>query len=155
MAFIGNASSHYPEFFERFRGYADALNAVAAPVLSTLQVDAITTERSGYEATCELLQRGERFDAILAASDLIAMGAVHALQDHQISVPAQVSVVGFDDLPAASLVNPPLTTVVQDTRLAGEVLVDSLLRQIHNEPAENRVLPTRLVVRRSCGAVGG
>ena len=155
VAFIGNASSHYPEFFERYRGYADALNAVAAPVLSTLQVDAITTERSGYEATCELLQRGERFDAILAASDLIAMGAVHALQDHQISVPAQVSVVGFDDLPAASLVNPPLTTVVQDTRLAGEVLVDSLLRQIHNEPAENRVLPTRLVVRRSCGAVGG
>ena len=155
VAFIGDASSHYPEFFERYRGYADALETAAAPLLRTLQVDAITTERSGYEATCELLQRGEPFDAILAASDLIAMGAVHALQDHQIGVPGQVSVVGFDDLPAASLVNPPLTTVMQDTRLAGEVLVDSLLRQIHNEPAANRVLPTRLIVRRSCGAISG
>jgi DNA-binding LacI/PurR family transcriptional regulator len=49
------------------------------------------------------------------------------------------------------LANPPLTTVMQDTRLAGEALVDGLLRSVHGEPAENRVLPTRLVVRRSCG----
>ena len=152
IAFLGHASSHYPEFFERYRGYAEALNRVGAPVQQTLQVDAITTEESGYTAACELLKRAQPFDAIVAASDLIAIGALRALQERRIDVPAQVSVVGFDDIPAASLTNPPLTTVMQDTRLAGEVLVETLLRLVRDEPAEGRVLPTRLVVRRSCGA---
>jgi DNA-binding LacI/PurR family transcriptional regulator len=74
------------------------------------------------------------------------------LQEHRIDVPGAVSVVGFDDIPAATLANPPLTTVMQDTRLAGEVLVETLLRSIRAEPAQDRTLPTRLVVRRSCGA---
>ena len=63
--------------------------------------------------------------------------------------------VGFDDLPAASLTNPPLTTVMQDTRMAGEVLVDTLLKLVRDEPAKGQVMPTRLVVRRSCGAGSG
>lgn len=152
VAFIGNASSHYPEFFERYQGYAAALNAAGVPLLEALQVDSITTEQAGFAATSDLLRRGERFDAILAASDLIGIGAIRALQDHGIDVPAQVSLVGFDDIPAANMVNPALTTVLQDTHLAGEVLVDTLLQQVRDEPAEDRVLPTRLVVRRSCGA---
>ena len=56
---------------------------------------------------------------------------------------------------SAGLANPPLTTIAQNTRLAGEVLVDTLLRQIRDQPAEARMLPTRLVVRRSCGAGAG
>jgi len=152
LAFIGDASSHYPEFFERYRGYAAALDAAGAVLIDALQVDAITTEQAGYAATSELLLRGEPFDAILAASDLIGIGAMNALQDHGIEVPTQVSVVGFDDIPAANLVSPALTTVMQDTRIAGEALVDTLLRQVREEPAVNLVLPTRLVIRRSCGA---
>jgi DNA-binding LacI/PurR family transcriptional regulator len=152
IAFLGSASGHYPEFLERYRGYSEALTAAGAPVSTALQVDAITMEQSGHEAACELLARGEPFDAIVAASDLIAIGALRALQERRIDVPGTVSVVGFDDIPAAMLSNPPLTTVMQDTRLAGEALVDSLLRSVHGEPAENKVLPTRLVVRRSCGS---
>ena len=156
IAFLGSASSHYPEFSERYRGYADALNQAGVTVSERLQVDAITMEKSGYTAACELLDRRESFDAIVAASDLIAIGALRALQEHHIDVPGAVSVVGFDDIPAATLANPPLTTVMQDTRLAGEVLVDTLLRSIRAEPAEDRTLPARLVVRKSCGgkAVG-
>ena len=90
-----------------------------------LQVDAITMEQSGYEAACELLARGEPFDAIVAASDLIAIGALRALQERRIDVPGAVSVVGFDDIPAASLANPPLMMGECRTRaLAGEALVD-------------------------------
>jgi DNA-binding LacI/PurR family transcriptional regulator len=151
IAFLGSASGHYPEFLERYRGYSEALRTASATVSAVLQVDAITMEQSGYEAACELLARGESFDAIVAASDLIAVGALRALQERGIDVPGAVSVVGFDDIPAASLANPPLTTVMQDTRLAGEALVDSLLCSVHGEPAENKVLPTRVVVRRSCG----
>jgi DNA-binding LacI/PurR family transcriptional regulator len=152
VAFLGTASSQYPEFLERHRGYSRALKDAGILAHRRLQVDSITTERCGYTATCELLDRGARFDAIVAASDLIAMGAIHALQERHIDVPTQVAIVGFDDIPAATLTNPPLTTVAQDTRLAGEVLVETVLRQIRNEPAEAKMLETRLVVRQSCGA---
>ena len=152
LAFIGDASDHYPEFMERYRGYAEAITTVGETVNPAAQVNAISTELSGYEAATQLLNQGIGFDAIVAASDLIAIGAMHALQERHIEVPKQVSVVGFDDIPAASMTNPPLTTVMQDTRRAGEVLVDTLLRLVSNEHAEGTVLPTKLVVRRSCGA---
>jgi DNA-binding LacI/PurR family transcriptional regulator len=115
-------------------------------------VDAITTEEAGYAAARELLRREVPFDAIVGASDPTALGAMRALQEQQLEVPGRISVVGFDDIPAAGLANPPLTTIAQNTRLAGEVMVDTLLRRIRNEPAEASVLPVRLVVRRSCGA---
>jgi len=152
IAFLGHASSHYPEFQERFRGYAEALGNAGITVDPALQVDAITTERSGYEAAAQLLARGAEFDGIMGASDLIAIGAMHALREHGREVPQAVSVVGFDDIPAAAFSHPPLTTIVQDTRAAGEVLVETLLRLVHNEPTSDRLLPARLVVRKSCGA---
>jgi DNA-binding LacI/PurR family transcriptional regulator len=152
LAFLGGASRGCPEFLDRYRGFLQALREAGLPATLGLQVDAITTEEAGYAAATELLARRLEFDAIVAASDLIALGAMRALQEQRIDVPAAVSVVGFDDIPAAALANPPLTTIAQNTRLAGEVLVDTLLRQIRDEPAQAQVLPTRLVVRRSCGA---
>jgi len=74
---------------------------------------------------------------------------IDAMQESGLDVPRDVSVVGFDDIPAASHTNPPLTTVVQDTRRAGDLLVETLLRQIAGDPAANSVIPTRLVVRKS------
>jgi DNA-binding LacI/PurR family transcriptional regulator len=152
IAFLGNASDHYPEFMERYRGYAEALGASGLKAAAQLRCDALSAEQSGYEAAMQLLASGAHFDAIVAASDLIAMGALRALQERHIEVPGSVSIVGFDDIPSASLTNPPLTTVAQDTRRAGETLVDTLLRLITDDHAEGTVLPTRLVVRKSCGA---
>jgi DNA-binding LacI/PurR family transcriptional regulator len=149
IAFLGTATSHYPEFFDRYRGYERAMMEAAVATSSSLQVDAITTEESGFHAASELLARGVTFDALVAASDLIAIGALRALQESGIDVPRQVGVVGFDDIPAASHTNPPLTTVMQDTRRAGDLLVETLLRQIAGDAATNSVIPTRLVVRRS------
>jgi DNA-binding LacI/PurR family transcriptional regulator len=152
IAFLGGASGHYPEFLERYRGYTAALDAHGIAVQPQLQVDAITLEQAGHTATMTLLDRNVPVDGIVAASDLIAIGALRALKERGIAVPGDVSVVGFDDIPAASLANPPLTTVMQDTSLAGEMLVDAVLRSVRAEPAENRVIPTKLVVRSSCGA---
>jgi DNA-binding LacI/PurR family transcriptional regulator len=149
IAFLGHATTHYPEFFDRYRGHERALLEARASTSSALQVDAITTEDAGFQAVRELQRRGVQFDAVVAASDLIAIGALRALQESGIDVPREVSLVGFDDIPAASHTNPPLTTVVQDTRRAGDLLVETLLRQIAGDPAENSVIPTRLVVRKS------
>ncbi len=152
LAFLGGASRGCPEFLDRYRGFLQALREAGLLAAPGLQVDAITTEEAGYAAATELLARRLEFDAIVGASDLIALGALRALQERRIEVPAAVSVIGFDDIPAAALASPPLTTIAQNTRLAGEVLVDTLLRWIRDEPVQAQVLPTRLVVRRSCGA---
>ena len=153
IAFLGAASNHYPEFMERNRGYSHALASAGFLPSPILQVDAISTEQSGYEAARALIGRGERFDAVFAASDLIAVGALRAFQEAGIAVPTDIAIVGYDDIGAASLVNPPLTTVVQDSLLAGETLVETLLKLVHGEPAESIVLPARLAIRASCGAI--
>ena len=152
IAFLGHASNHYPEFFERYRGYAHALLTEDHRVQPALQVDAVTTEQSGYDAVTRLLEKGLPFDAIFAASDLIAIGAMKALHERGLRVPEDVAVAGFDDIPMAGFVNPSLSTVQQDTKLAGQVLVESLLQLINGEAVESRTLPVKLALRRSSGA---
>jgi DNA-binding LacI/PurR family transcriptional regulator len=149
IAFLGDASNHYPEFHDRYRGACEAQKSNGIRVVPARQVDAITTEQSGYDATMELIQRKVKFDAVFAASDLIAIGAMRALVENDLDVPHAVAIVGFDDIPAASLAHPPLTTVQQDYRRAGEVLVDALLKQIRNEKADTTALPAKLVIRKS------
>ena len=146
---VGNATSHYPEFFARWRGYASALERSGLEQDPALQIDALNSEEDGHLAARTLLARRERFDAMLCASDTIAVGVLRALREAGRDVPGDVALVGFDDIPAARLTNPPLSSVVQDSRLAGEILVDTLIRQISGLPVANAVLPVRLVVRGS------
>lgn len=149
IAFLGDASRHFPEFQERYRGHLQALHTRGIVPDDALQVDAESSQYSGRRALESLQARDVPFDAIFAASDLIAIGAIGALSEQGIDVPFEVAVAGYDDIPMASFVNPPLTTVQQDTRRAGELLVDSLIRLIHNESVESRMLPMKLVIRRS------
>lgn len=152
IAFLGQADEHFPEFAERYRGLCAALAENGIAPNPELQVDAYTTEEEGYEAARLLLERGIAFDAVFAASDLIAMGAMRALAEAGRKLPEDVAIVGFDDIPAASLTNPPLTTIKQDLRSAGELLVETLLCRIDGQEQPPRTLPTRLIVRRSCGS---
>ena len=153
FAFIGEASSHAPEFFDRYLGHCKALKDKNLTVDEQLQVDAVSTEESGYKAAQSLIESGKAFDAVFGASDLIAIGAMKALQDHGIQVPEQVAVVGFDDIPMASFTFPPLTTAKQNTKLAGELLVDSLIKLINEEEVSTTLMPTSLIVRKSCGSM--
>ncbi|MEO6264309.1 MAG: LacI family DNA-binding transcriptional regulator [Luteimonas sp.] len=155
IAFLGDASSHYPEFLERYRGCDEALRAVGGHIDPALQVDAESAEEAGRAACRELLGRGVPFDAVFAASDLIALGAMRALGEQGLRVPEDVAVVGFDDIPTARFANPPLTTVAQDTTRAGELLVETLMQLVCEQPATSITLPVSLVVRRSSGAAGG
>lgn len=147
IAFLGDATDHYPEFRDRYRGCADALAQAGLEVVA--QVHALSSEEEGARAAQELLARGAAFDGIVAASDLIALAAMRALAGAGLRVPADVAVVGFDDIPAAGLANPPLTTVAQDAGAAGRTLVETLLGRIRDQPVASMTLPTRLVVRRS------
>ena len=97
------------------------------------------------------MARGIPFDAVFAASDLIAIGAMHALKEAGLRVPEDVAVVGFDGTPMSRFSNPPLTTVVQDTSKAGELLVDTLLQLIRDQPAQSTTMAPTLQVRTSSG----
>ena len=153
VAFLGAATPAAPEFRDRYLGLCDALTAAGIESNPSLLVEVIdSTEQAGYAAVGELLARNVAFDALFCASDLIAIGAMRALVDAGRRVPEDVSLVGFDDQPAAALCNPPLTTVAQDTKRAGEALVDTLVRAIRGEPIESEVLTPRLVVRASCSS---
>jgi DNA-binding LacI/PurR family transcriptional regulator len=149
IAFIGTATDAAPEFLDRHMGYARALEAGGLVRSLTLHVDALSGETDGYDAAKRLIARGEPFDAIVCASDLIALGAMRALQEAGRAIPGDVAVTGFDDILSAGLANPPLTTVTQQPGEAGAMLVDTLLKLVRKEPAESRMIPARIVVRRS------
>lgn len=149
IAFIGRCDDGYPEFRARYRGYCDALAARGLKFDRDLQVDALTLESSGVSATEQLLASGTAFDALFCASDLIAIGAMQALKDRELALPQDVAVVGFDNIPAAAQASPPLTTVQQNARLAGEVLVDTLIARIDNKDVTPELLPVELIVRDS------
>ena len=149
IAFLGEATQHYPEFFERYNGYAEALADAGLKVDEDLREVAESTQDSGYRAMVSLLDRNVRFDGVFAASDLIAIGAMRALEERGLAIPGDVAVAGFDDVPAAAFAHPPLTTVRQDTNEAGTILVDRLLSLIRGEKIEPAILPISLVVRKS------
>ncbi|WP_193048845.1 LacI family DNA-binding transcriptional regulator [Pseudoalteromonas undina] len=148
-AFIGDASDHSPEFFARFNGFKDALQQNGITLNERKIANAISTEESGYHATRSLIANNITFNALFAASDLIAIGAIRALKEANINVPKDVAVIGFDNISIASYINPPLTTIEQNTTIAGQMLVANLLKLIRGEQVQSTLLPPRLIARGS------
>jgi LacI family transcriptional regulator len=138
----------------RLHGYEDALRAAGIEPDEDLVVEADWTPRRAAEATSLLLQRKPGVTALFVHNDTMAIGAMSALAAAGRRVPADVAVVGCDDVPFAEFLAPPLTTVHVPLAETGEQAVDLLLRCIRGEPApDERVrLPVSLVVRASCGA---
>lgn len=153
IAFIGQTSPRSPEFSARHNGYAQALFSADTAPDPSLKVDADNLEELGYHAAQQLLDSGANFDAIFAVTDVIAIGAMRALQDAGRKVPDDVAVVGFDDMPLAAHVSPTLTTVRQDIRLASDGLVDAIVGLIEDKPVESTLMAPKLIVRQSCGAL--
>jgi DNA-binding LacI/PurR family transcriptional regulator len=151
IAYIGRKRRGSPEHAARYDGYARALLEAGVECDDKLRVPADNSERLGYAAVKELLERGQPFDGLFASTDLIAIGAMRALADNGKTVPGDVSVVGFDDMPLAAHVTPALTTVQQNAEIAGTGLVANLVGLIEGRPIESRLMAPKLIVRDSCG----
>ncbi|NJO13703.1 MAG: LacI family transcriptional regulator [Rhizobiales bacterium] len=148
ILFLGDTEA--PEAEQRFRGYRQAHEQAGLALDDDLIVPAHFEVHSGEAAVRSAIARGLRFDAVFAASDLIAIGAIRALTRSGIRVPEDVSVVGYDNIPAARLVTPQLTTIDQDANLAGRMLVSKLIDK-GDGPAISQRLETSLLIRESCG----
>lgn len=155
IAFLGEVTDRCPEFKGRHQGYLAAHEVAGIAVEPALTVPTQGPEAGGFEAMGQLLASGRAFDAVFAASDLIAIGAVRRLLGAGLRVPEDVAVVGFDDIHAARCLTPPLTTVRQDPARAADLLVDTLLRVIDGERGSREQLMPTLVVRDSCGGAAG
>jgi LacI family transcriptional regulator len=142
----------WPSAAARFEGYREALHAAAVPPAPELvERGADWGLESGHAATDRLLAAGTPFSAIFAHSDLIALGAIRRLRAEGLRVPEDVSVVGYDDVPIAAYVDPPLTTVHQPMREVGELAATLILDRIAGVERDGgpHLLPARLVVRQS------
>jgi DNA-binding LacI/PurR family transcriptional regulator len=133
---------------DRTEGWRRAV--LAAGLDDTLIGQGDFTMASGGAALRDLLDRVPDLDAVFAASDLMAAGAISALRERGRSVPDDVAVVGFDDSSAALNAEIPITTVHQPSRLMGEQMASMLLDLLRGQPTEReRVMPTRMVLRAS------
>jgi DNA-binding LacI/PurR family transcriptional regulator len=146
ILFLGGSD---PEAMQRRRGYLDALAEAEIEVDQRLICQVEFEFESAESAVSRLLRRGFQFDGIVSTSDLIALGAIRALRRGGLSVPADVSVVGYDDMLLSRLSTPALTTIRQDTFRAGQLLVASILDASFDDAPG--YLPTELIVRESCG----
>jgi LacI family transcriptional regulator len=136
----------------RVKGYREALAAHNVPVEDQLIRAGEFTEQGGYDGTRELLRLSPRPTAIFAANDLMAIGAYQALREANVSVPDEMAVVGFDDISAASLVHPTLTTIAQFPyelgKRAAELMFDRLRGQTTGR-GRHLEMPFELIVRES------
>jgi LacI family transcriptional regulator len=138
---------------DRLAGYQEALALHNVPSDPTLVVEGDFTEDGGYYAMQQLID-GEP-DAVFVASDTMALGALRLLREINLSVPGDVALTGFDDMPFAARTQPPLTTVRQPIRRLGSTAVDILIDLVEqrNVASQRVILPTELVIRESCGAL--
>jgi LacI family transcriptional regulator len=156
VAMISGPDSHQCSR-DRIAGYRSAMEDAGIPIDPVLIRPGRFSQAAGYEQTCALLDLPEPPTAIFAGSDAQAMGVYNALHARGLSVPHDMSVVGFDDVAIASLVTPALTTVRQPLNEMGRTATRMLLRNIAQEPLDSiRVeLTTTLVVRDSCALFTG
>lgn len=140
---------------DRSDGYRKALEERGREVDEDLIAEGDFTEMGGYYAMQRLLLA--RPDAVFAASDIMAIGAMRAAREAGLSIPAELAFVGFDDLPLTSQPDPQLTTIRQPVYQFGVKAVEILNDLIENglTPARRVIMDTELVIRDSCGAFRG
>ncbi|WP_128895245.1 LacI family DNA-binding transcriptional regulator [Longirhabdus pacifica] len=149
IAYIsGPANSHDNEL--RLQGYKNALNHHQLPYRSKWKISGEFTREGGYKATKMLIAQNDLPEGIFYGNDEMAVGGLQALKENGITVPEDISVIGFDDIQLSEFVSPPLTTMKQPKYEAGALAVHLIFQLLSNEKVENYYkLSTELVERES------
>jgi LacI family transcriptional regulator len=152
LVFVGGPRNS-PDSSERFAGFRQAMQRAGLPCPARPRVNGGFTEAGGARAVRELLGDRDAPDAIVCGNDEMAVGALSALRELKVRVPADVAVTGFDDLAISRHLHPALTTVAQPMRDIGAQGVRAVLARVAEPtaPRQATVLATRLVLRGSCG----
>ena len=153
IACITNAPLAYTAAADRVSGYRDALDAAQVPFDAALVAEGAFDAASGHAAMTGLLTLADPVTAVFVASDIVAFGALRAIREAGLRVPADISVVGFDDIPLARHFDPPLTTIRLPANALGAAAGRALVDRLAGRPTSERtLLPTELIVRESTAA---
>lgn len=147
IAFIGYQEA--PEIYQRFLGYQQTVGTLETGFDSNLVPALQGSGTSPSEELQWLDEHGISYDAVFAATDRTAIAVMQWLLSQGISIPEQVAVVGYDDIPMASYTHPPLTTVYQNRSIGAKILVDNLLEALEGHKPEAVRLNPELIVRQS------
>jgi DNA-binding LacI/PurR family transcriptional regulator/signal transduction histidine kinase/ActR/RegA family two-component response regulator len=151
VAFIAGTAGH-PDAEVRFDAYREVLDRHAIPFDGALVANGGFTKGIACIAMREILSRGVTFDAVVAANDLMAIGAMEVLRENGIRIPRDVAVTGFDDTISARLGSPPMTTVAQPFAAMAEHAIELLMLQAQGREVPLRcTLPSEFILRDSCG----
>ncbi len=144
--FVGDTS--FREIARRREGLQAAVDESGCDAaIDDLALSNFSFESAFEAATRYLKATAKSPDAIFAFSDTAAMAAIRACLDCGLEVPHAVSIVGYNDIPAAAYFSPPITTIRQDTRQAGALLVSNLMRMLEGTQPESKAIATELIVR--------
>jgi LacI family transcriptional regulator len=152
IAFVAGPTSNH-DAAERLRGYRAAVGRPGRD--AALEIPGDFREDAGYRAASRLLRCRPLPTAAFAANDAMAIGLLCALRQHRVRVPEDLALAGFDDIPIAPFIAPPLTTVRVPIAELGSRATARLLQALeegNERPGGDEILPTTLVVRSSCGA---
>lgn len=150
ILFLGDPT--VPEIRLRHEGYKMALSRAPRGTGAPRLVPAHLTADAAYDAMRDFVRQGGRFDAVFAATDVIAISAMRAIMASGLSVPKDVAVVGFDNISIGAYTSPRLTTVRQDLERGARTLVDLLFRRMEGEETPSATMPAELIVRESAPA---
>ncbi|MCB1969996.1 MAG: LacI family DNA-binding transcriptional regulator [Geminicoccaceae bacterium] len=140
----------------RRKGFERAMKEAGIDIAPELVSDAGFQEAGGYRVATEFLRLDAPPSAIVCVDDLVAIGAIRAARDKGLVVGSDISIIGYNDIPLAAMLDPPLTTIRVDSRAAGRRLAEMLLAIIAGRPAElfREIWPPALVPRDSDGPPG-
>lgn len=152
VAMIVHAPLDYYAASARLAGYRAALAARGLPAEESLVRIADFTEASGYAAMRQILEGGERPEAVFAGNDAIAYGAIQAIGDSGLRIPEDISIAGFDDDFPSRFLKPALTSMTLPAASLGESAASTVISLLSGATPERRriILPTELSVRESC-----
>lgn len=146
IAFINGSREAFVSY-ERLDGYHLALNKYNIPMQNLLVEYGDFTDKGAERAVEKLFDKSNDITAIFCASDLMAIGAINKLNELGLSVPEDVSIVGFDDIFAASFMSPKVTTIKQDRNKIGENAMNILLSSINRQKTDRLLIEPELVIR--------
>ncbi|GGW83836.1 LacI family DNA-binding transcriptional regulator [Alteromonas halophila] len=148
IMFLGDPE--HAEMRERYNGYCQAHRDHQLERNPALTAAIDITSKTAYDYISDWIrEHGLSFDGIVCISDMVALGALKALKERYVSIPGDVSIIGYDDISLAELMHPSLTTIRQNTQQAAEAMVAELINQFEGKPANPHVIETTLITRRS------
>jgi DNA-binding LacI/PurR family transcriptional regulator len=138
---------------ERHAGYQEALKSAGITPRESLVIHGDFRQEGGWAAMNRFLDMPKPPRAVLVANNLMTLGALQAIHERGICIPDEIAIVGFDDMPWATSLRPPLTVVAQPTEEFGRLAAEMLLERLKDPKRTVRrvILPTRLIIRASCG----